>query len=242
MGFFDDIFGDDKPVPTATPNLKTPVNKSQPVSTLAPAIKPVLAAPKVDTNENYVSAAEDIAFYELKGLEGWHEKGKLIGTETTATVGWGSKLKPNKEGKYTVPVQIGEVLTREEADKLARGRIRDEFIPALKKIDPYWDKKNPNEQAAMLSYMHHTGPGIGSQKTKDGTRLLKQQYIDAIKSPNWKTEIPKAMLALKMSNEKMQNGINARQKKLVQLFNKPYSLAESAELIDQDLIDMPEIR
>lgn len=48
MGFLDSIFGNDEPVPTATPNVKTPVSKSQPVETLTPMIgppKPALATP-----------------------------------------------------------------------------------------------------------------------------------------------------------------------------------------------------
>lgn len=45
MGLLDYLFGEDKPVPTATPNAKTPVSKSQPVSTLTPNVTPALATP-----------------------------------------------------------------------------------------------------------------------------------------------------------------------------------------------------
>jgi len=45
MGFLDSIFGEDKPVPTATPNVKTPINKSQSVETLTPNIIVPTATP-----------------------------------------------------------------------------------------------------------------------------------------------------------------------------------------------------
>lgn len=241
MGLLDYLFGEDKPVPTATPNAKTPVSKSQPVSTLTPNITVPTATPS--DNPNYVSAAEDIAFDRLKMLETWHKKGIKIGNEKDYTAGWGSKLKPDLAGKYTVKINAGEVLSRDEADKIARGRIRTEFIPALKKLDPNWDKKNPNQQAAMISYMHHTGSGVGTERvSKTNPRLKKQMYVDAIKSKNWQSEIPRAMLALKMSNEKMQKGVDIRQQDLVKLFNKPYNAEERANLIDQDLTDYPEVK
>jgi GH24 family phage-related lysozyme (muramidase) len=246
MGFFDFLgLGDDeKPViKTATPNAKLPkVETLTPVPLSKAALKPVATAtPKAELP--FVSAAEDIAFDRLKRLEGWHKQGMKIGTEKDYTAGWGSKLKPDENGQYTVAIKKGEVLTRDQADKLARGRIRDEFIPALKKLDPNWDKKNPNQQAAMISYMYQTGPGIGTQKvSKTDPRLKKQMYVDALKSKNWKTDIPKAMLALKMSNSKMQEGVDARQKELVSLFNKPYNAEERANLIDQDLTDYLDVK
>lgn len=46
MGLFDYIFGEDEPVKTATPNVKTPVNKSQPVETLTPNVTIPTATPK----------------------------------------------------------------------------------------------------------------------------------------------------------------------------------------------------
>jgi len=241
MGLLDYLFGEDKPVKTATPGLKTPVNKSQPVETLTPNITIPTATP--NNSPNYVSAAEDIAFDRLKRLETWHKKGMKIGAETDYTAGWGSKLKPDATGEYTVKIKEGEVLSRDEADKIARGRIRTEFIPALKKLDPNWDKKNPNQQAAMISYMYQTGSHIGTQKiSKTNPRLKKQMYVDALKSKNWQTEIPKAMLALKMSNQKMQDGVDARQQDLVKLFNKPYNAEERANLIDQDLTDYLDVK
>lgn len=224
---------------TLTPVLAGASATTGPVVKLATPAKPQPIKP--EDNPFYVSAAEDIAFDRLKAVEGWHNKGKLIGNETEATAGWGSKLKKNDNGKFVVPIKVGEVLTREQADTLARQRIRTEFIPALKKLDPNWDKKNPNEQAAMISYMHHTGSGIGTEKGDNG-KLKKQQYIDAINSKDWKTEIPKAMLALKMSDPNMQSGINNRQASLVKLWNKPYNKEDSANLIDQDLTDYPNIR
>jgi len=246
MGLFDSIFGKDEPPTTPSakgtkkPATLTPVGAN---ATSGPPIK--LATPattrKPQDNPDYVYASEDIAFDRLKRLEGWHSKGILIGDETTATAGWGSKLKRDEQGKFTIPIKKGEVLTREEADKLVRDRIRYEFIPALKKLDPNWDKKTANQQAAMISYMHHTGPGIGTERGKDG-ELKKQMYVDAINSPNWKTEIPKAMLALKMTNKSLQDAIDNRQKKLVSLWNTPDNKEEQANLIDQDFTDYPNIR
>ena len=46
MGLFDYIFGEEEPVKTATPNVKTPVNKSQPVNTLTPNVTIPTATPK----------------------------------------------------------------------------------------------------------------------------------------------------------------------------------------------------
>lgn len=246
MGLLDKLFGVDsaKTTPSAKgtgkPATLTPVGAS---ATTGPSIK--LATPATPTrpqdNPDYVYASEDIAFDRLKRLENWHAKGVLIGSETTATAGWGSKLKRDEKGKFTIPIKKGEVLTREEADKLARDRIRYEFIPALKKLDPNWDKKTANQQAAMISYMHHTGPGIGTERGKDG-KLKKQMYVDAINSPNWKTEIPKAMLALKMTDKSLQEGIDNRQRNLVGLWNTADDKEQQANLIDQDLTDYPNIR
>ena len=67
MGFFNDILGSTEPVKTATPNVKTPLNKSQPIETLTPAVMPpALATPTPIPTSPWM----DSTFVE--GLK-WHE-------------------------------------------------------------------------------------------------------------------------------------------------------------------------
>jgi hypothetical protein len=116
MGIFDSIFGDDKPapVPTATPNLKTPVNKSQPVETLTPMIgppKPALATPVQP--EQPVSPWMDKEFRRKLRA---HETGVFDGNEVLQLRTLGDK------GEALGPFQQHEINVQDANQTLAKQR------------------------------------------------------------------------------------------------------------------------
>lgn len=114
------------------------------------------------------------------------------------TIGWGSTR--DFDGK---PFKLGQKITQKYADELFAHQIKNEFIPALKKI-PYWDQMNDNQRGALLSFAYNVGANFyGSPYFKTITEVLK--------SSRW-NEVPGALSLYCNPGSDVEVGLTRRRK------------------------------
>jgi len=91
------------------------------------------------------------------------------------TIGWGSTRK--RDGS---PFQLGDRISREEADELLRWQLEQEFLPPLRRI-PGWQQLNEQQQGAILSFAYNLGANFyGSSGFETISRVLREQDWQAI--------------------------------------------------------------
>lgn len=156
----------------------------------------------------------------LVGAEGFDPVAVIHGKESGYTVGHGTMFLKGKDGKWNVPVPAGMKMNASQAREAVRGRVQDETIPLLEQYDPYWADKNVYQQAAVAQNVYRKGPGIFTAMKADGSGLRFQKFVDSLSSPDWQTEIPKAMDAETSSDPNIAKGFAARKKSSIDLFNK----------------------
>jgi lysozyme len=93
------------------------------------------------------------------------------------TIGWGSTKK--RDGTRW---QLGETITRDEADALLIHQLETNYLPPLQKI-PVWPELNVNQQGALLSFAYNLGANFYDGKDfQTITRVLKNKLWNEIES------------------------------------------------------------
>ena len=89
---------------------------------------------------------------------------------TPITIGYGSTKNQNGDA-----FQLGDTITRPEAEKLLAHQIEKQYLPSLRKI-PYWSEMSDGKQGALLSFAYNLGAKFyGSPDFETITRVLKNK-------------------------------------------------------------------
>jgi GH24 family phage-related lysozyme (muramidase) len=83
----------------------------------------------------------------------WDPTGKLW------TIGKGSTTHP--DGR---PVKQGDVITPEQANENMQRYVDTRILPVYEKKIPTWNKLNPNQQSALISFGYNVGPNFYGSK------------------------------------------------------------------------------
>jgi len=114
------------------------------------------------------------------------------------TIGWGSTR--NFDGK---PFKITDRINIQQANLLFEHQIKNEFIPALRRI-PYWDEMNENQRGALLSFAYNLGAGFYNAKGFDTiSRVLRERRWD---------EVPKTLELYRNPGTNVEKGLLRRRK------------------------------
>jgi GH24 family phage-related lysozyme (muramidase) len=112
------------------------------------------------------------------------------------TIGWGSTRK--RDGS---PFQLGERITREEADELLNWKLQREFLPPLQRI-PGWQQLNAQQQGAILSFAYNLGANFyGISGFETISRVLREQ--------DWK-DIERALVMYRNPGSNVEEGLLRR--------------------------------
>ena len=99
------------------------------------------------------------------------------------TIGFGSTsgavsilgFDPKKRNQNGDAFQLGDTITRPEAEKLLAHQIEKQYLPSLRKI-PYWSEMSDGKQGALLSFAYNLGAKFyGSPDFETITRVLKNK-------------------------------------------------------------------
>lgn len=134
----------------------------------------------------------------------WDDKGKVW------TIGKGSTTHP--DGR---PVRKGDVISKKQADEYVDHYVNKTLMPRLQRI-PTWNKMNPNQQSALISFGYNLGPNFyGGEKFETITRALstEQGFKD----------VPAAMARYNKSDGVVLPGLVTRRATEGKLWNTPIS-------------------
>ncbi|MGM3308097.1 glycoside hydrolase family protein [Anabaena sp. WFMT] len=123
------------------------------------------------------------------------------------TIGWGTTRK--KDGSEW---QLGEKITKEEAEELLISQLENNYLPSLQKI-PVWNELNPNQQGALLSFGYNLGANFyGAPNFESITRVLKNKQ--------W-SEIEETFVKYRNPGSNVEAGLRRRRLAEAKLFLKP---------------------
>lgn len=83
----------------------------------------------------------------------WDPTGKVW------TIGKGSTTHP--DGR---PVKQGDTITQQQANQYMQNYVDTRIIPVYQKKIPTWNKLNPNQQSALISFGYNVGPNFYGSK------------------------------------------------------------------------------
>jgi lysozyme len=122
------------------------------------------------------------------------------------TIGWGSTRR--KDGRAFL---LGETISQQEADDLLMEQIKEEFMPALKRI-PFWSEMEEEMQGALLSFSYNLGARFyGSHGFQTITKCLQNK--------TW-ADVPNALLLYVNPGTKVTEGLRRRRKAEGDLWGK----------------------
>ena len=169
----------------------------------------------ISNEQKSVDKDEKIWSPLIKTYEGFESKS--YNKDSHWTIGWGSTTHPDG-----TPVKSGDKITKEKADLYLKHYVYNTVIPTLSKKIPQWDKMNPNQQAALISFAYNMGPNFYGAAERE-------TITAALKSPATWNKIP-TILPLynkarsKTSNKlEVMNGLIARRKDEAKLWLTPYT-------------------
>ena len=93
---------------------------------------------------------------------------KTISVEEQAALPWAIGYGLTSQN-LKAPIKEYSTITKKEADAQLKDYVYDKIIPTLQESIPYWDKMNPNQQAALISFAKDVGPSFMTriQDTED---------------------------------------------------------------------------
>ena len=118
--------------------------------------------------ENKTETPKKPAWHSLiSGSEGMKTDAYWDPTGKVWTIGKGSTTHP--DGR---PVKQGDVISSGQADEYMQDYVNKKLVPKLQKI-PTWNKLNPNQQGALISFGYNVGPNFyGSKGFESITKCL----------------------------------------------------------------------
>lgn len=125
------------------------------------------------------------------------------------TIGWGSTKK--RDG---TDWQLGESITKAEADDLLLVQLEKNYLPTLQKI-PVWNDLNANQQGALLSFGYNLGANFyGNPNFSSITKVLQNKQWDKIEETFVKYRNP---------GSNVEEGLKRRRLAEAKLFITPVS-------------------
>jgi hypothetical protein len=147
MSFFDELFGS-KPAQTATPTpeIKKPINASDPVATLTPTIKTPLATPATPPKPK---TAYERGSVFIQDAEGFRDS-PYLDTNGQLAIGYGQQFIDGKR------VTSGMKITKEQA----QGAFKVEYDRRRKQLDKYPNVANlkPGLEARLMDVVWNGDP------------------------------------------------------------------------------------
>ncbi|NJL87927.1 MAG: glycoside hydrolase family protein [Leptolyngbyaceae cyanobacterium SM1_1_3] len=123
------------------------------------------------------------------------------------TIGWGSTRR--QDGR---PFDLGERISREEAENLLIYQLDTEFLSSLERI-PVWGELNDNQRGALLSFAYNLGAAFyGSAGFETISRVLRNREWDKIES---------ALLLYRNPGTHVEEGLRRRRLAEAALFLTP---------------------
>lgn len=163
--------------------------------------------------EQPVSRAHEIAAPVIREREGFESK--AYNKDGKWTVGYGTTTYST--GK---PVQPGDTISREQAEKEHEHHVQNVVIPNLEKKIPHWDKMNDNQKASVISFSYNVGEHFYGNKNFE-------TVTNALSHPdNWH-KVPQAMAKytratnMKTGKKEILPGLVTRRKMEGELWSKP---------------------
>jgi lysozyme len=145
----------------------------------------------------------------ISGSEGMRTKAYWDPTGKVWTIGKGSTTHPSG-----APVKQGDVIKPEQADEYMEHYVSKNLVPTLQKKIPTWDKLNPNQQGALISFGYNVGPNFyGSKNFQTVSKCLScQENLGGV---------PDALKLYNKSGGKVLPGLVTRRKAEGELWSAP---------------------
>lgn len=89
---------------------------------------------------------------------------KTISVEEQAALPWAIGYGLTSQN-LKAPIKEYSTITKKEADAQLKAYVYDKIIPTLQESIPHWDKMNPNQQAALISFAKDVGPSFMTRIT-----------------------------------------------------------------------------
>jgi lysozyme len=133
----------------------------------------------------------------------WDPTGKVW------TIGKGSTTHPSG-----APIKQGDVIKPEQADEYMEHYVNKNLVPTMQKKIPTWDKLNPNQQGALISFGYNVGPNFyGSKGFETVSKCLScEENLGGV---------PAALNLYKKSGGKVLPGLVTRRKAEGELWSAP---------------------
>lgn len=143
----------------------------------------------------------------IKEFEGFSTKAYLCPVGVP-TIGYGTTVYSNG-----VKVKLGDIITKEKAEKELLEYINNRIIPILKRTIPYWDEMNNNQKSALISFAYNLGEYFyGKSGFSSISKVLREK--------NWKS-VPSALLLYINPGSNFAEGLKRRRIAEGKLFMSP---------------------
>jgi GH24 family phage-related lysozyme (muramidase) len=149
-------------------------------------------SPGAVSNKPYIKLISE--FEGLKTEAYWDDTGKVW------TIGKGTTKYPDG-----TPVKKGDKISKQQAEDFAQNYVDTKVIPTLEKTIPTWNKMNPNQQAALVSFAYNLGENFYGRK---GFETLTK----ALSNVDTFDKVPDALKLYNKSGGKKLDGLVRRRK------------------------------
>lgn len=156
---------------------------------------------------------------EFEGLRLKAYPDPLTGGEPI-TIGYGSTRYENNH-----KIKLGDEITQERAEKMLNKYVEKKITPKLEKSIPTWDKMNPNQKAAIISFAYNLGEHFyGAEGFATITRCLGDE-------DKW-GDVPAALELYRNPGSNVEKGLLRRRRAEGALWGKFWAEDEPEATID----------
>jgi len=153
--------------------------------------------------------APDAALDLIKDFEGFESHAYVdpLSGNLPITIGYGSTKKADGSAWY-----IGESISREEATKLLRKQVSEDYVAVLKATIPTWNKFNDSQKSALISFAYNLGANFYNSPDFPSMTSLVNNFPS-------KEEVQRVFLLYINKNTSVEAGLRRRRKAEADLFN-----------------------